>query len=114
MKKIIYKTIQVACITGLLAVSACNTFESEPLEWNLEEDVMNPQDATAINMKKLHQAIYLSLPSLHTRLSDSYLDAATDDGVPTKDRGGNSSLENYRNGNLSPENIASLDGSCLG
>ena len=111
MKKIIYKTIQVACITGLLAVSACNTFESEPLEWNLEEDVMNPQDATAINMKKLHQAIYLSLPSLHTRLSDSYLDAATDDGVPTKDRGGNSSLENYRNGNLSPENIASLDGS---
>lgn len=111
MKKFIYKAIQVACVTGLLAVSACNTFESEPLEWNLETDVTNPKDSTAINIKNLHQAIYLSLPSLHTRLNDSYLDAATDDGVPTRDKGGNGSLENYRNGNLSPENIANLDGS---
>ncbi|WP_303012884.1 RagB/SusD family nutrient uptake outer membrane protein [uncultured Bacteroides sp.] len=110
MKKIIYKTIQVACITGLLTVGACNTFESEPLEWNTEADVTNPKDSTAVNMKYLHQAIYLSLPSLHTRLSDSYLDAATDDGVATRDKGGSSSLENYRNGSLSPENIASLDG----
>lgn len=110
MKKIIYKTIQVACVTGLLAVSACNTFESEPLEWNTEADVTNPKDSTAVNMKRLHQAIYLSLPTLHTRLSDSYLDAATDDGVPTRDKGGNNSLENYRNGGISAENIASLDG----
>lgn len=110
MKRFIYKTIQVACVTGLLAVSACNTFESEPLEWNQEANVVNPKDSTALYMKQLHQAIYLSLPGLHTRLSNSYLDAATDDGVPTRDKGGNGSLENYRNGNLSPENIASLDG----
>ena len=110
MKKFIYNTIQVTCFAGLLAVGACNTFEAEPLEWNLEADVTNPQDSTAINMKKLHQEIYASLPGLHTRLSNSYLDAATDDGVPTRDKGGNGSLENYRNGNLSPENIASLDG----
>lgn len=110
MKKIIYKTIQVACVTGLLAVSACNTFESEPLEWNTEENVTNPADSTAINVKRLFYAVYASLPSLHTRMSNSYLDAATDDGVPTRDKGGSGSLENYRNGNMSPENIANLDG----
>lgn len=111
MRKFIYRTIQMACVTGLLTVGACNTFESEPLEWNLESDVINPKDSTAVNIKRLHAAIYTSLPSLHTRLSDSYLDAGTDDGVPTRDKGGNSSLENYRNGNLSADNIASLDGS---
>lgn len=110
MKKFIYKTIQMACVTGLLAVTACNTFETEPLEWNMEADVVNPKDSTAVNIKKLHAAIYSSLPSLHTRLSDSYLDAGTDDGVPTRDKGGSSSLENYRNGNLSAANISSLDG----
>lgn len=110
MKKFIYKTIQVACVTGLLTVTACNTFESEPLEWNTEADVTNPEDATAINIKRLHQAIYLSLPTLHTRLSDSYLDVAAGEGVATRDKGGSSSLENYRNGGISPENIASLDG----
>lgn len=111
MKKFIYKTIQITCFTGLLAMGACNTFEAEPLEWILESDVTNPQDSTAVNMKSLHQTIYASLPNLHTRLSNSYLDAATDDGVATRDKGGSGSLENYRNGNLSAENIASLDGS---
>lgn len=111
MKKFIYKTIQVACVTGLLAVSACNTFESEPLEWNTEADVSNPKDSTAVNMKRLFYAVYGSLPNLHTRLNDSYLDAATDDGIATKDKGGSGSLDNYRNGGISPENIASLDGS---
>lgn len=110
MKKYIYKTIQAVCLTGFLVVSACNTSESEPLNWNTEEHVTNPKDSTALNMDYLFNAVYNSLPTLHTRLSDSYLDAATDDGVPTLDKGGNSSLENYRNGRLSAENIASLDG----
>ena len=110
MKKLIYKTFQAVCITGLLSMSACNTFESEPLEWNTEADMTNPKDSLGNNMKSLFNAIYASLPTLHTRLSNSYLDAATDDGVPTRDGGGSGSLENYRNGRLSPENIASLDG----
>lgn len=110
MKKIIVKRFHLLCVLGLLAASGCNTFESEPLEWTLEEDVVNPKDSLASTMKGLYYAVYYSLPSLHNRLSSSYLDAATDDGVPTRDMGGSSSLENYRNGRLSPENIASLDG----
>jgi hypothetical protein len=61
-------------------------------------------------MKNMFNAIYNSLPTLHIRFQDSYLDAATDDGVATKDKGGAGSLENYRNGSLSAENVASLDG----
>lgn len=111
MRKFIYKTMQAVCVLGLLSAGACNSFESEPLEWNTEANVTNPQDSLANNMKYLFNAVYNSLPTLHNRLSDSYLDAATDDGVPTRDKGGDGSLENYRNGNLSAGNIASLDGS---
>lgn len=103
--------MQAVCVLGLLSAGACNSFESEPLEWNTEANVTNPQDSLANNMKYLFNAVYNSLPTLHNRLSDSYLDAATDDGVATRDKGGDGSLENYRNGNLSAGNIASLDGS---
>lgn len=110
MRKFIYKTMQAVCVLGLLSAGACNSFESEPLEWNTEADVTNPKDSLANNMKYLFNAVYNSLPSLHNRLNDSYLDAATDDGVPTRDKGGDGSLENYRNGRVSADNIASLDG----
>lgn len=111
MRKFIYKTMQAVCVLGLLSAGACNSFESEPLNWNTEADVTNPQDSLANNMKYLFNAVYNSLPSLHNRLNDSYLDAATDDGVATRDKGGDGSLENYRNGRVSADNIASLDGS---
>lgn len=103
--------MQAVCVLGLLSAGACNSFESEPLNWNTEADVTNPQDSLANNMKYLFNAVYNSLPSLHNRLNDSYLDAATDDGVATRDKGGDGSLENYRNGRVSADNIASLDGS---
>lgn len=110
MKKLYIKTIHAICVTGLLTMGACNTFESEPLDRIEESDVVNPKDSTAVYMKGLHNAVYTSLPDLHTRLNNSYLDAATDDAVPTREFGGASSLENYRNGRLSSENISSLDG----
>lgn len=110
MKKTIMKRCHVLCVMGLLAMSACNTFESEPLEWVLEEDVINPRDSLANSMKGLFSAVYNSIPSLHNRLSDSYLDAATDDALATRDKGGAGSLENYRNGGISASNIANLDG----
>lgn len=111
MRKFIYKTMQAVCVLGLLSAGACNSFEAEPLDWNTEADVTNPKDSLGNNMKYLFNAVYNSLPALHNRLSDSYLDAATDDGVATRDKGGDGSLENYRNGRLSAGNIASLDGS---
>lgn len=110
MKKIANKSV-LYLFTGLaLFVLSCNTLEDEPYEWLPEEMVTDPNDSTAQYMNGLFFAIYDILPTLHNRFQGSYLDAATDDGVPTKDLGGNNSLENYRNGQLSPGNIASLDG----
>ncbi|MDR1883278.1 MAG: RagB/SusD family nutrient uptake outer membrane protein [Prevotella sp.] len=110
MKNLIYKIFKAFCISGFIFTASCNTFESEPLDWNTEDKVMNPKDSTASNIKNMFYAIYIDLPTLHIRLQDSYLDAGTDDGVPTKDKGGKGSVENYRNGSLSPDNISSLDG----
>lgn len=110
MKNIIYGICSFLGVSCLVFYTSCDTYESEPLNWNREEMAFDPQDSTATNMKDLFYAIYNSLPNLHTRLSNSYLDAATDDGVATRDVGGNGSLENYRNGTLSAANIANLDG----
>lgn len=110
MKNIINKTVLGLCLALFAFAFSCNTFEEEPYNLNTEDIVMNPKDSTAVNMKNMFNAIYNSLPSLHVRFQNSYLDAGTDDGVPTKDKGGAGSLENYRNGRVSAENIASLDG----
>jgi hypothetical protein len=95
----------LACILCLQTVlfASCNSFESEPLIWNTEDKVLNPADSTdnpAIT--QLFYACYVSLPSLHTRLSASYLDAATDDGLPTRT---NTTLDYFRNGLISASNL---------
>lgn len=110
MKIITNKSILYLLISILALASACNGFEDEPYEWITEEVVTNPKDSTAQYMNGLFFAIYDLLPTLHNRFQGSYLDAATDDGMPTKDLGGGNSLENYRNGQLSPSNIGGLDG----
>ncbi|MFT4072335.1 MAG: RagB/SusD family nutrient uptake outer membrane protein [Dysgonamonadaceae bacterium] len=111
MKKNKYKSIILGvCLLGSMGIPSCSSFESEPLDWVTEDVVTNPQDSTAQYIKGLFFAIYAQLPDLHNRIQSSYLDAATDDGLPTKDKGGASSLNNYRNGGVSAGNIADLDG----
>lgn len=111
MKKNIYKFIVLGvCLTGSMVMPSCSSFESEPLDIVTEDIMFNPQDSTAKYMNGLFYAIYTQMPNLHNRFQSSYLDAATDDGLPTKDLGGSSSLNNYRSGQVSAENIASLDG----
>ncbi|MFV0392041.1 MAG: RagB/SusD family nutrient uptake outer membrane protein [Paludibacteraceae bacterium] len=109
--KNITKILITSCFILILFLVACEDFESQPLEWNTEDKVLNPADSTENSaIKKLFYACYLDLPLLHTRFSSSYLDAATDDGIPTQNTAGSSDLNNYRNGLLTPGNIASLDG----
>ncbi len=101
----------ICCIQIVIFFTSCDEFESFPLEWNTEDKVLNPADSTENSaIKQLFYACYLDLPLLHTRLSGSYLDAATDDGLPTQNIAGSSDLNNYRNGLLTPGNIANLDG----
>ncbi len=105
----------IKLLIGLLFVAylftACYNLESEPLQWNSEDRVLNPGDSTENSaIKQLFQACYLDLPLLHTRLQSTYLDAATDDGIPTMNQSGSGDLNNYRNGMVSASNIANLDG----
>jgi hypothetical protein len=103
MKKNIYLLLScLLCLQTALFVS-CDTFESEPLQWNSESRVLNPGDSTDNSaIKRLFYACYLDLPNLHNRLSSSYLDAATDDGLPT---GTNTTLDYFRNNLLSASNL---------
>lgn len=110
MKNIINNTIIGFCCLGLTLITSCSSFESEPYERIPEEDIINPADSMGTYMRGLFNATYQQMPNLHNDFQDSYLDASTDDGVPTKDKGGDGSLNHYRNGSLSPANIASLDG----
>ncbi|GHV24242.1 hypothetical protein FACS1894176_00080 [Bacteroidia bacterium] len=80
-------------------LASCDSFEPEPLNLNSEERVLNPGDSTDnSSVNKLFYACYLNLPSLHNRIDDSYLDASTDDGLPTVN---NTSLDYWRNGLIS-------------
>lgn len=112
MMKNIYKIlIYASCLQMAWLFSACEQYETVPLNWDTEDIVLNPADSTEdSSIKRIFQACYLNLPTLHTRLSNSYLDAATDDGVPTLSNAGSGDLNNYRNGMLTPGNIANLDG----
>ena len=86
-------------------LSSCYDFESEPLNINSEERVLNPGDSTEnSSVKQLFYACYLYLPYLHDRFaSSSYLDAATDDALPTLST--SNDLDDWRNGLISAGNI---------
>ncbi|KAA6303757.1 MAG: RagB/SusD family nutrient uptake outer membrane protein [Candidatus Ordinivivax streblomastigis] len=110
MKKTLYKLLAgCCCLSGLWLTTGCNSFESEPLDLNREERVLNPNDSTDNPaVKRLFYACYLNVPNLHNRLSSSYLDAATDDALPTATA--NPNLNYFRNGLISASNIATTFG----
>lgn len=100
MKKNIY--LLLFCF-HILFFASCDSFESEPLDWNSEDRVLNPGDSTDNSaVKQLFYACYLNLPTLHTRIGSSYLDAATDDALPT---GTNTTLDYFRNNLVSASNL---------
>jgi hypothetical protein len=101
MKKIYVFLSVLFCLQMMLIVS-CDTFEAEPLQWNSEERVLDPADSTDnSSIKQLFYACYLNLPSLHNRIGGSYLDAATDDALPTSIE---STLEYFRDNRLTAGN----------
>ncbi len=100
MKKYIY--LLLLCFP-VLFLASCNSFESEPLNYNSEDRVLNPGDSTDnSSIKQLFYASYLNLPTLHNRLGNSYLDAATDDALPTAT---NTTLDYFRNNLVSASNL---------
>jgi len=91
------------CLQAMFFIS-CDTFESEPLDVNSEDKVLNPGDSTDnSSVKQLFYACYINLPSLHNRMDQkSYLDCATDDGLPTITT---STVDYFRNNYVSAGNL---------
>ncbi|BEH00250.1 RagB/SusD family nutrient uptake outer membrane protein [Bacteroides sedimenti] len=102
MKHLFRKTALGLSIVMALGLYSCNTFENEPLERLSEDQAFNPTDSTAKYFTQSFFAIYAQLPDLHNRISQNYLDAGTDDAVPTIYT--NDGVESFRNGRLSPSN----------
>ena len=69
-------------VTALVVLNGCKrSYELEPLERLSEDYVWDTKDSLGTNAEKFLVNIYSNLPSGFNRVSNDYLDAATDDAV---------------------------------
>ncbi|MBL7972281.1 MAG: RagB/SusD family nutrient uptake outer membrane protein [Prolixibacteraceae bacterium] len=102
MKEIRYILLGLS-IAVALGISSCDSYENEPLDRLTDDYVFNPKDSTAAYFIQAFFAIYDQLPDLHNRIGVDYLDAGTDDAIPSVFNPGGT-VEDFRNGSLSPSN----------
>jgi len=88
---------------------SCDSFESEPVNRIGDDDVWASMDSTGTHLMNYLNGIYLYLPNLHNRINLDYLDSGTDDAVPSVDKSNDNSVNSFRNGRISPQNV--IDGS---
>jgi len=96
MKSVLYLLI----IVSVLAQS-CKKFENEPEERVLETDVFDPTDQMGVQSTAYLLGIYSFLPDGFNRIGGDFLDAATDDAVPSSER---STIMLFTNGQLNATN----------
>ena len=96
MKRVLYFLI----IVSVLAQS-CRKFENEPEERVLETDVFDPTDQMGVQSTAYLLGIYSFLPTGFNRIEGDFLDAATDDAVPSSER---SNITLFTNGQLNATN----------
>ncbi|WP_437917862.1 RagB/SusD family nutrient uptake outer membrane protein [Sphingobacterium sp. LRF_L2] len=97
MKKI---TTYLAIFT-FLALASCDKFEQEPKERILETDIFDATDKEGIQAKAYLFGIYSFLPNGFNRIDGNFLDAATDDAIPSSER---SAISLFTNGQLTAVN----------
>jgi len=81
MKRVLYFLIIVSVLT-----QSCRKFENEPEERVLETDVFDPTDKMGVQSTSYLLGIYAFLPTGFNRIEGDFLDAATDDAVPSSER----------------------------
>ena len=97
MKTVFYFLI----IVSVLVLPSCRKFENEPEERVLETDVFDPTDKMGIQSTAYLLGVYSFLPSGFNRIEGDFLDAATDDAVPSSER---SNIMLFTNGQLNATN----------
>lgn len=68
-------------ITGIVAVSCTDNYESLPVDQFTKEYVFSTTDSAGSMATEYLNAIYVELPNGHNRVGSDYLDAASDDAL---------------------------------
>jgi len=87
-----------AIICLLFAFGCSKQFESEPLDHISGDLIFDPVDKNADYAKQFLNGTYLLLPDWYNRIDGSFLDAGTDDAVPSRI---GTQAEFYRTGRIS-------------
>lgn len=91
-----------AFICLLLAVACSKKFEAEPLERITGELIFDPADKNADYAKQFLNGTYLLLPDWYNRIDGTFLDAGTDDAVPSRI---GTQADFYRTGRISSSTL---------
>ncbi len=86
-------------------VGCSDAFETEPLNLYGEDVAFDTTDSLGAYAQKYLNGIYAQLPGLHNRIGYNYLDAGTDDAIPSKINGDGNNVESFRNRRISPLNV---------
>lgn len=86
----------------LLAVACSKKFEAEPLERITGELIFDPADKNADYAKQFLNGTYLLLPDWYNRIDGTFLDAGTDDAVPSRI---GTQADFYRTGRISSSTL---------
>ncbi len=97
MRKTIIK-ISIAILVGLIAPSCKKDPEIEPRELITADLIWDSKDVNGVLAKQFLNNIYTFLPNGFNRVGGDFLDAGTDDALPSRI---GSQVENYTNGRVS-------------
>ncbi|MEO5648210.1 MAG: RagB/SusD family nutrient uptake outer membrane protein, partial [Chitinophagaceae bacterium] len=88
----------ILMLTTIVFFSACTKMEDRPLELITEEYLWDSKDSLGTNASYFLNDIYADLPRGFNRIGSNFLDAATDDAVPSED---NATIATFTNGGYS-------------
>jgi len=94
------KRLYIAAILAI-ALTGCSKSEDGPLERITEEYAFDSKDPNGVNANRFLNDIYSILPDGFNRIDNNFLDAATDDAVPSQ---AGTQIERFTAGFLSTSN----------
>lgn len=97
-----FKKIITGLSMAVIFVSCSKSLENEPLERISEDLVFDNIDKNADYAKQFLSGVYLQLPDGYNRVSANFLDAGTDDAVPSQE---GTAVEGFRTGLVSGQNV---------
>ncbi len=101
MKCLVQYVVSALFICSLFA-GCSKSLESEPLERVTTDEIFDPADKNADYAKQFLYGIYLLLPNGLNRVGGDFLDAGTDDAIPSR---AGAVVDYFRNGGISPTNV---------